>query len=173
MKKIIPVLVAAILAFSLTACGGGGTQKVSFKGITMEIPANWKADKYNKEDYATYKKTNALGHDYQLQFYDTFSLLDSFDLDGAAKFFKEITEDNASYEDPSEPVAGKLGGKYDMHIIDCTLCYINPTSANGEAKYPCKLIRVYMDGHDVEIQFSAADGDFEAFNAALEGAVCE
>lgn len=174
MKKLIPVLVAVVFAFALTACsGGGGTQTVSFQGITMEIPSSWKADKSNDDKYATYEQQNKKGHDYKLQFYDTFSLLDTFDMKGAAKFFKEVTEDNASYENPSEPVAGKLGGKYDMHVIDCTLCLINPQAENGEAKYPCKLVRVYMDGHDVEIQFSALEGDFEAFEAALEGAICE
>lgn len=175
MKKILSVLSAALILLSLTACGGSARgQTVNFQGISMDIPKDWKAEKSNSDDYAVYKKLNSKGHDYKLQFSDKFSLLETFnnDLERAGAFFLEVTEDDASYKDPSEPVAGKLGGKYDMHVIDCTLCVINPSKDGWEAEYPCKLVRVYMEGHDVEIRFSSEKGDFGAFDAALAAATC-
>lgn len=173
MKRVFAVLLAAVMLFSLTACGGASRQTVSFQGISMEIPKAWKAEKRNSEDYAIYEKKNAKGHDYKLQLTESFGLLETFDndLERAGAFFLEVTGDNASYENPSAPVAGKLGGVYDMHTIECVYKMINPMKG-GEASYPCKLIRVYMGDHDVEIQFSSEKGDFEAFDAAIASAVC-
>ncbi|MCQ2547210.1 MAG: hypothetical protein MJ161_06675 [Clostridia bacterium] len=177
MKKIVIALLAVILVFGLTACGGGsgGTQEVSFQGITMEIPLAWKAEKDTlSDDYAIYEQLNKEGHDYRLLMQDTFGLLETFggDMDGAGKFFKEVTEDDASYSDVSDPVAGKFGD-YDMHTITCTLNMLNPTKDDLQAKYPCKLIRIYMGDHDVELEFSAQEGDFEAFDQAFEAATCK
>lgn len=176
MKKAISILIIVVIVLSLTACMGDSSagQTITFQGITLNIPKNWKADKYNSEDYAVYEKKNSSGHEYKLQFMDTFGLLDTFDndMDRAGDFFKEVTEDDASYRNPSDPVAGKLDGKYNMHIIECTFCVINPSKDGKEAKYPCKLVRIYMGDHDVEIQFSSAEGDFEAFDTALANATC-
>lgn len=177
MKKGFLLLMAMIGAVLLTACGGGsgGTQTIVFQGITMEIPANWKVEKSTLSDsYAIYEKSGSKGHEYKLLLTDTFGLLDdgSYDLERAGAFFKEVTEDNASFSDPSEPVAGKFAGKYDMHTIECTYNMLS-ASTGGTVSYPCKRIRIYMGDHDVELQFSTKDGDFEAFDAAVAGAVCE
>ena len=174
MKKIIIGILSLTLVFGLTACGFGGTQEISFQGFNMEIPASWKAESRTlSDDYAVYKKTNLTGQDFQLVLQDTFSLLQYGDLDSAGASFKEFTEDDASYTDVSEPVAGTFAGKYDMHIIECTYHAINVTEDDGESDYPCKLIRIYMDGHDVIIEFITADGAFEAFDEALTNAVCD
>ncbi|RYQ27395.1 hypothetical protein PG2019B_1598 [Bifidobacterium pseudolongum subsp. globosum] len=171
MKKMIVCLITLIIILSLSACSSG-TQKISFQGINMEIPASWKADKHSiSEDYAIYEALNKKGHDYRLLLNDTFELLDkSEDLEDAGDFFKEVTEDNASYSDVGEPVAEKLADKYDMHIIDCTYHAHNPLEDDGESDYPCKLIRIYMGDHDVEIEFITANGDFEAFDEAIANA---
>ncbi len=176
MKKALVLLMAVISAVLLASCGGGngGTQKIVFQGITMEIPANWKLEKSTAdEDYAIYEKSGSKTHEYKLLLTNTFGLMDdgSYDLERAGEFFKEVTEDNASFSDPSDPVAGTFAGKYNMHTIEC---YYNMHSATqGEISFPCKRIRIYMGDHDVELQFSTKDGDFEAFDAAVAGAVCE
>lgn len=172
MKKIISVLLVAAFVLALSACGNG-SRTIAFQGISMNIPSAWKADKSNKDDYAIYEKKNAKGHDYKLCLTKTFGLLETFDndMERAGAFFKEVTEDDASYQDPSDPVTGKFGGKYDMHVIECTYHMINPLKG-GDAAYPCKLIRVYMGDHDIEIRFSSEKGDFEAFDAAIAAAVC-
>ncbi len=177
MKKFLPILAAVTLIFILAACSGGsgGKQTISFQGITMEIPSNWKAEKSTlSDDYAIYEKSSSEGHEYKLMLTDTFGLLDgdSYTLEEAGAFFKEVTEDNASYSNPSDPVPGTFAGKYDMHTIDCTYNMFS-ISKGGENSYPCKLIRIYMGDHDVEIQFSTENGDFEMFDAAIAGAVCE
>ena len=176
MKKIISAVLAMVMVLSLAACGSGPSagQTITFQGITMNIPKNWKVQKKTlSDDYAIYEKTNAKGHDYKLLLTDTFGLLDIYggDMERAGASFKETTEDDASYLNPSDPVAGKFAGKYDMHVIDCTYHVLNPLKG-GEAEYPCKLIRIYMDGHDVKIHFSSEKGDFDAFDAAIAGAVC-
>lgn len=173
MKKAVAILILALTLFSLTACGSSSGRAISFQGISMSIPSAWKPEKSNSDDYAVYTKSNAKGHDYKLMLQKTFGLLDTFgnDLDKAGAFFKEVTEDDASYQNPSDPVAGKFGGKYDMHTIECTYHVINPLK-DGDTSYPCKLIRVYMGDHDVEIRFSSEKGDFEAFDAAIAAAVC-
>lgn len=177
MKKALVMIIAMISVTLLAACGSGsaGTQKIEFQGITLEIPSNWKAEKSTlSDDYAIYEKSGSKGHAYKLLLMDTFGLMDdgSYDLEGAGAFFKEVTEDNASYSDPSDPVAGTFAGKYDMHTIECKY-NMRSASTGGEVSYPCKLIRIYMGDHDVELQFSTKDGDFEAFDAAVAGAVCD
>lgn len=176
MKKALVLFMALLGAVLLAACGGGsgGTQTIVFQGITMEIPANWKLEESTAdEDYAIYEKSGSKTHEYKLLLTNTFGLMDdgTYDLERAGEFFKEVTEDDASFSDPSDPVAGTFAGKYDMHTIEC---YYNMNSVTqGEISYPCKLIRIYMGDHDVELRFSTADGDFEAFDAAVAGAVCE
>lgn len=177
MKKIVIALMAMALVLGLTACGGGsgGTQEVSFQGINMTIPSEWKAEESTlDDDYAVYEKLNKEGHDYRLVMMDSFGLLDTYggDMDKAGAFFKEVTEDNASYTDVSDPVAGKFAGKYDMHTIDCQLNMLNPDKDDLQAEYPCKLIRIYMGDHDVEIEFSAQEGDFDVFEQAFSEATC-
>lgn len=178
MKKTLLILIAVIGTLLLAACGGGGgTQTIEFQGITMEIPSNWKAEESTlSDDYAIYEKKNSKGHEYKLMLTDTFGLMDdgTYDLETAGAFFKEVTEDNASYSDPSDPVAGTFAGKYDMHTIECTY-NMTGISKDGakEVSYPCKLIRIYMGDHDVELQFSTVDADFEAFDNAVAGATCE
>ena len=177
MKKIITVVLLVMMVFSLTACGGesSGGQNITFQGITMNIPKNWKAEKKTLSDkYAIYEKTNATGHDYKLMLMDNFSLLNTFggDMEKAGAFFKEVTEDDASYLNPSDPVSGRFADKYDMHTIDCTYHVVNLIKG-GEAEYPCRLIRIYMGDHDVVMHFSAEKGDFEAFEAAIASAICD
>ena len=177
MKKVFVLLIAAASMVLLAACGSGSssTQTIVFQGITMEIPSNWKVEKSTlSDDYAIYEKSGSKGHEYKLLLMDTFGLMDdgSYDLERAGAFFKEVTEDNASYSDPSDPVAGKFAGKYDMHTIECSY-NMRSVSSGGIVSYPCKLIRIYMGDHDVELQFSTKEGDFEAFDAAVAGAVCE
>jgi hypothetical protein len=171
MKKIFIFLLAAVCAFALAACGGGSTktQEIEFQGIKMNIPADWKAEKSTlSDDYAVYEKSGN-----KLLLTDTFGLMDdgTYDLEAAGKFFKEVTEDDASFSNPSDPVAGKLAGKYDMHTINCDYNVLNVI--RGEVSYPCKRIRIYMGDHDVEIMFSSKDGDFEAFDKAIAEAVCK
>ena len=61
MKKMIVCLITLIIILSLSACSSG-TQKISFQGINMEIPASWKADKHSiSEDYAIYETLNKKG----------------------------------------------------------------------------------------------------------------
>ena len=177
MKKLAVALMAVILVFSFAACGGGsgGTQEVSFQGITMEIPSAWKAEESTlSDDYVIYEQKNKEGHDYRLLMQDTFGLLETYggDMEKAGAFFKEVTEDDASYSDVSDPVAGKFGD-YDMHTISCKLNMLNPDKEDLKATYPCKLIRIYMGDHDVEIEFSAQEGDFEAFDQAFDAASIE
>lgn len=177
MKRLLTVFIAAAVLLSFISCGksDSGKQTIGFCGITMEIPASWKPDDRTiSDDYAIYQKLNYTGHDYKLQFMKTFSLLGTFngDLERTGAFFKETAEDDASYLNPSDPVAGKFAGVYDMHTIECLYHVINLTTGK-EIEYPCKLIRVYMDDYDVVIQFSAKKGDFEAFDAAVSAAVCE
>ena len=166
---------ALIFALSFTACGSGGTQEISFQGINMEIPAAWKAEKETlSEDYAVYEELNKVGHDYRLVLSDTFGLMEKMEsLEDAGAFFKEVTEDNASYSDVGETVPGKFAGKYDMHTIECTYHALNPMEEDRESDYPCKLIRIYMGDHDVEIEFSTAEGDFAAFDQAISNATCD
>lgn len=177
MKKHIIVLMTIVIGmFALSACGGGSnkTQTIEFQGITMEIPANWEAEESTlSDDYAIYEDSGKDGLEYQLLLTDTFGLRedDQFDMARAGEYFKEFTEDDATFTDPSDPVAGTFADKYDMHTIDCT--YNANSVTKGEVSHPCKLIRVYMGDHDVEIRFVAADGNFEAFDAAIEGAVCD
>lgn len=173
MKRLVSLLLAMLLILSLIACGAQ-SQTITFQGITMEIPKSWKADKHTlSESYALYEKQNLTGHDYKLLLTDTFGLLETYggNMENAGAFFKEVTEDDASYKNPSDPVAGKFAGKYDMHTIECLYCVINPTKG-GEAEYPCKLVRIYMGDHDVIIQFSAEKGDFTEFDASIANAVC-
>lgn len=177
MKKLSIILIVILCSLTLAACSGNSSsfQSITFQGITMQIPNNWKAEKSTLSDnYAVFEKKNLKGHDYKLQFTDTFSLLESFngDLEKAGDFFKEVTEDDASYLNPSDPIPGKFAGKYDMHMIDCVYSVINP-SKGGKAEYPCKLLRIYMEGHDIKIQFSSEKGDFKTFDTAIAGAVCE
>ena len=176
MKKAFVLLLSMICAAFLAACGGGGgTQTVEFQGITMEIPSSWKVEKSTlSEDYAIYEQSGSKGHQYKLLFFDTYGLMDdgTYDLEAAGAFFKEVTEDDASYSDPSDPVAGKFAGKYDMHTIECKF-NMKSITQGGTVSYPCKLIRIYMGDHDVELRFSTAEGDFEAFDTAVAGAKCE
>ncbi len=176
MKKLLILLLAAVSAFVLAACGGGSSkpQAIEFQGITMNIPGDWKVEKSTlSEDYAVYEKSGKDGLEYKLLLLDTFGLRedDTYDMEAAGKFFKEVTEDDASFSNPSDPVAGKLAGKYDMHTINCDYNVLNVI--RGEVSYPCKRIRIYMGDHDVEIMFSSKDGDFEAFDKAIAEAVCK
>lgn len=176
MKKITTCALLLVIALALCACGANGTQKISFQGITMEIPSSWKAEKNTlADDYAKYEQFNKIGHDYQLLLQDTYGLLPTYDgdLERAGAFFKEVTEDDASYSDVSDPVAGTFAGKYDMHTINCTYHALNPMEEDGESDYPCKLIRIYKGDRDVKMEFCAKEGDFEAFDKAVENAVCE
>lgn len=175
MKRVLVLLLTVVCTFSFAACGGSDkTQTIEFQGITMNIPAKWKAEESTLSDtYAVYEKTGKSGLEYQLLLMDTFGLMedDLYDLEGAGAFFKEVTEDDASYSDPSDPVAGTFAGKYDMHTIDCTFNVLNVLE--GEKSYPCKLIRIYMGDHDVEIRCCSESGDFEAFETAITEAVCD
>ena len=176
MKKLIAALLVVAMVLALCACGSSssGKQTITFQGISMNIPKDWKAEKKTLSDrYAIYEKKNASGHEYKLQLTDTFGLLDTFggDMEKAGAFFKEVTEDDATYLNPSDPVAGKFAGKYDMHMLDCTYHVVN-LDKGGHADYPCKLIRIYMGSHDVILQFSSEKGDFEAFEAAVASATC-
>lgn len=176
MKKVLVLITAVIGAVLLAACGGGSgkTQTIVFQGITMEIPANWKLEESTAdEDYAIYEKSGSKSHEYKLLLTNTFGLMDdgSYDLERAGEFFKEVTDDDASFSDPSDPVAGTFAGKYDMHTIECH--YNMHSVTQGEISFPCKRIRIYMGDHDVVMQFSTAEGDFEAFDAAVAGATCE
>ncbi|MBQ0018598.1 MAG: hypothetical protein KBS63_05300 [Clostridiales bacterium] len=173
-KCVIAFMIALICVLCFTSCGG--SQEISFQGFKMNIPSAWKADKVTlSEEYAIYEKLNAKGHDYRLLLNDTYGLLPkcSEGMKEAGAFFKEVTEDDASYSDVSEPVAGKFAGKYDMHVLTCKYHAINPMEESGESVYPCKLVRIYMGDHDVEIEFCAAEGDFESFDEAIQTAVCE
>lgn len=178
MKKIVVTIMALALMFAFTACGGSapsGNQEITFQGITMEIPAAWELEEDTAaDDYAVYEQKSKEGHAYRLTLQDTFGLLDTYhgDLDAAGAELKVFAEDDASYSDVGDPVAGKLAGKYDMHVITCTYNMINPTAEDAEAHYPCKLVRIYMGDHDVEMIFSTAEGDFDAFDAAIEAATC-
>lgn len=176
MKRFITLLLAVLIVLPLVSCAGGtGTRTVKFQGITMKIPSMWKPEKRTLADnYAVYEKPNVLGHEYKLMLMDVFSLLGTFggDLERAGAFFKEVTEDDASYVDVSDPVAGRFADRYDMHTIECTYHVLNPLKG-GEAEYPCKLIRIYMDGHDVEIRFTSEEGDFEVFDEIIAAAVCD
>lgn len=174
MKKYLIFVLLAICALALSACGDEGdkAQTIEFQGITMDIPADLKVEESTlSEEYALYE-TSKDGKR-QLLLTDTFGLRDdgTYDMKKAGEFFKEVTEDNATFSDPSDPVAGTFAGKYDMHTIDCTYNVINVTE--GEKSYPCKLIRIYMGDHDVEMRFVSESGDFEAFDAAVEGASCK
>lgn len=176
MKKIASFILLAAFAFAFAACGTGGTQEVEFQGFTMEIPSSWKAQKETlSEEYAIYENLNKKGHDYRLLLDETYGLLPKCegDLEEAGAFMKKVTEDNASYSDVQEPVAGKFAGKYDMHIIKCRYHAINLMEEDAESDYPCKIIRIYMGERDVEIEFITAEGDFEAFDSAVKGAVLQ
>ena len=175
MKRLLSALLAAFCVFMLASCSGGsgGTQTIEFQGITMNIPAKLKVEESTlSDDYARYGTSGKDGKK-ELLLTDTFGLRDdgTYDMERAGKFFKEVTEDDASFSEPSDPVAGTFAGKYDMHTIDCTYHVINATK--GEMTYPCKLIRIYMGDHDVEIRYVTEDGDFEAFDIAVSEAVCE
>lgn len=176
MKKALVWITAVISAVLLAACGGGnsGSQTIEFQGITMEIPSSWKAEQSTlSDDYAIYEQSSSQGHASKLLLTSTSGLMEdgSYDLERAGAFFKEVTEDDASYSDPSDPVAGTFAGKYDMHTIECQY-NMKSASTGGTVSYPCKLIRIYMGDHDVKMQFSSKDADFEAFDAAVAGAVC-
>lgn len=177
MKKTLILMLTIISALMIAACGGGGNQTIEFQGITMEIPSDWKVEESTlSDDYAIYEKSSKNGHEYKLLLTDNFGLMEdgTYDLEAAGAFFKEVTEDNASYSDPSDPVAGKFAGKYDMHTIECkyNMTGISKDGAK-EVSYPCKLIRIYMGDHDVVMQFSTVDADFEAFDTAVSEASCK
>lgn len=60
MKKFSLFLFVAVCSFIFAACGGGSDKKqtVEFQGITMDIPADWKAEKSTlSDDYARYGKS--------------------------------------------------------------------------------------------------------------------
>ena len=110
MKKCFVFFAVVMIVFILAACGGGssGNQTISFQGFTMDIPSSWKAEESTlSDDYAVYEKKDSKGHANKLLLMDTFGLLDGgdYDLQRAGEFFKEVTEDDASYSDPSDPVA--------------------------------------------------------------------
>lgn len=169
MKKTIAAIGTLLVMLSLTACGSS-TQSITFQGITMDIPSNWKASSINSEESASYEK----GDD-ELHLMDTFDLMQYHDtLEETGEAFKEFAEDDATYEDVSDPVPGKLGGKLDMHTIECTY-HARLVTMKGldETSYPCKLLRVYIGGHDVVIRYVSPKGDFKAFDAAIASANCD
>ncbi len=169
LKKLFSAIGIAFVMLSLAACGSS-TQSITFQGITMDIPSNWKASSINSEESASYEK----GDD-ELHLMDTFDLMQYHDtLEETGEAFKKFAEDDATYEDVSDPVPGKLGGKLDMHTIECTY-HARLVTMNGldETSYPCKLIRVYIGGHDVKIRFVSPKGDFKAFDEAIASANCD
>ncbi len=163
IKRIIPLLALLLLVLSIGA-SAASKQTITFQGITMDIPSNWKASSYNDEKHVTYEN----GDD-ELTLRDVYDLRKYHEtLEEAGAAFKQFAEDNATYEDVSDPVPGKIDGKVDMHTIDCTYhAMLISVFGSGETNYPCKYARVYLGGHDVEIRFVSKKGDFKDFDEAI------
>ncbi len=133
MRRIVALTCVLLLSLGLAACGGGEgggeagtqdmgkTQTITFQGITMEIPASWKAEDVTlSDDHAIYEELSLNGSKYKLDLrsFENFYLNDPEDsLESAATYFKQSIEDDASFRDVGDPVAGKLADTYDMHTI--------------------------------------------------------
>lgn len=175
MKKIVMIFCSLVLIAGLCSCGSKGTQTVSFHGISMEIPANWKLNENTKgDDYVEYEKTNLEGHDFHLIVMATKAYIqidEDYTVKKAGENLTNFTEDDITYSDVSKAESGKFAGKYDMNTVTCTATL---KDLMGDINvYYAKICEVYMGEYNIKFTLRAAEDDFSAFDQAIENATVE
>lgn len=179
MKRFIAVLLAIVLGIGLCACGEAGnngtdTQKLTFQGVTMEIPAEWElSENTQDDDYVEFKMENS---DQTINFFIIASKAyvapgNGLTHEEAAQNLKQFTEDDATYDSVSEPEIGTFAEKYDMFSVTCK--GHTKLILGGEKDYFCKICEVYKDDKTLTFTFRNTENDFSIFDTAMEGAQVE